>query len=306
MFHSKTFPIIELSWFLRERTLFLRLLLLRFLALSLPLIGVSTCASQDDVTEIVARIWTDKQNRQVSATFKAKLGDLVKVEKYNGEMASFPYESLVEGDQRYVDAVVRQFGLAPGARTWSDTNGQNFRGSFVTLDKSEIVFVLLDEERRMNIETLFVTSQDVEFILDELNKSVPRNRTSIRYRVWSYRDANNNELKSIGQYKTLSGEKVVLNQVDGVHMIPLSRLKDSDLDYIVGLDPNTRGIVSQFQTQQTSDGASSSKKSGSSSKSPEIGAIWWVSLGLIFLLMLVLISVKYVYESGAPEFDDDF
>ncbi|MEE2639553.1 MAG: hypothetical protein VX768_02895 [Planctomycetota bacterium] len=270
-----------------------------------PGFGIGTVAAQDEVNEIVARIWTDRENRQVSATFKAKLGDRVKVEKYNGEMTSFPYNALVEEDQLYVDAVVRKFGSAPGARTWGDTSGNNFRGSFVKLAKSELEFLLLDEEKKMRIETIFLTSQDVDFILQELNQALPRARVKIAYRVWSYKDANGNALQTLGRYKRLSGEKVVLTQRDEVHMIPLSRLDPSELDYIITIEPSTRSVVAGFQDPQVSGGDGKSERRKSGSANAEIKPIWWISIGLIFLLLLTLISIKYVYESGAREWDDE-
>lgn len=265
--------------------------------------GAQQGSKQLEVTEILHRVWTDRKNRQVNAKFIGRFGDVIKVEKYDGGLASFTYQELSDGDQEYVDAVVRKFGSSPGARTWSDTTGKNFRASFVRLNRSELEFMLIDEERKISIETLFLSKQDIEYILDRLNRSVPRN--GLRYRVWSYLDSQGNELRSIGQYKRLSGDKVVLTQMDGFQMIELSRLRKPDLTYIETVDPTVEKTIAQFQKALSENEGAPENSAKQESETPQISPIWWISLGLVFLLMLGLISIKYIYESGEPEFDDE-
>ena len=289
----------------REEKVFLRLVILVVGIHSIGLLKIAG-AQDDGPSEIVTRIWTDKENRQVSATFKALIGGTVKVEKYNGEMSSFPYDALMSDDQKYVDAVVRKFGSAPGARTWSDTSGNNFRGSFVQISKSEVEFLLLDEEKRMKIEAVFMTEQDISFILDELNKSIPTRRINLRYRNWAYKDANGNELRAIGRYKSVNGSNLVLTQMEGTHLIPLSRLASQDLDYVATVDPSSKGLLAEYQGASVSRSDDVDSKKKKTAINADVKPIWWISLGLVFLLMLVLISIKYVYESADREYDDEF
>lgn len=257
------------------------------------------------VNEIIRRIWTREDGSQVSATFAAKLGDVVKVEKFDGTMVSFSYSSLVEADQNYVDAVVRKFGSAPGARTWSDVNGKNFLGSFVRVEGSEIEFMLVNEERLIRIETLFLVSQDIEFILDELNSSLPRSRKKLGYRVWTYRDARNNELRMIARYSRTNDDDVLVNQDKKTILVPLTRLSQKDLDYILEVDDSTAQIIEPLRDRRRVGLPAGDTRVDTESEAPEMSPIWWISLGLVFLLMLGLISIKYVYESGEREFDDE-
>ncbi|MEC9094650.1 MAG: hypothetical protein VX438_18215, partial [Planctomycetota bacterium] len=199
----------------------------------LPL-GPSLWAQEDDgdnpqsrdhgITEIVARIWTDKENQQVNAIFRAQQGNRVKVEKYNGEIVSFSYDALIPEDQQYLDEVVEKFGAAPGVRTWTDTSGNRFRGFFLTIDKSEIEFLLLSEEKIIRVESIFISQSDIDHILRDLDKYRSRRRVHYPYRSWSYRDVHGNQLMSLGKYKELAGENLVLTQRGEVHRIPLSRL----------------------------------------------------------------------------------
>lgn len=258
-----------------------------------------------DGQQIIARIWTDQDNRQVSAIFKAKVDNQVKLEKYNGEIVSLDYDTLIRADQSYVDDIVNRFGTAPGSRTWSDTNGNNFRGMFVGLEKSEIEFILIDEDKKIRLETIFLSEQDVRFVLGELNKNTPSRLSSNRYRIWSYRDANQNRLQSIAKYKHVEGDLVVVSQLDQTFRIRLSRLSEDDLDFIAVADPVAKSAIARFQTQSENEKKSGKEKVEKSAAPPEITPIWWVSLGLIFILMLVLISIKYVYESSEPEWDDE-
>lgn len=263
---------------------------------------------QQDV-ELVNRIWTDVEAREVRGVFRARLGDTVKIENLNGEVISFPYDSLTQGDKDYVDAAVAKFGPTPNSRTWSDTSGNNFRGSFVKLNKSEIEFLLLDDDRRMNIETVFLTEQDIDYLLNKISSEarVPSNRDR-SYRVWRFYDANSNALRCIGQYKKVVGKNLVLYQVDTEYRIPIDQLDASEIDYLKQIDPTLRG---QIGRRSGEDYVSSPYKSEEEKKRQQtiengrVRPIWWVSIGLVFLLLLSLIAIRYIYESSAPEWDDN-
>ena len=288
--------------FARE-SVFSRIFSIGFLAYALLLPG--SVGAQDDVSDIIQRIWTYGNNSQVSGEFVAKFGDVVKVEKYDGTVISLSYAELIPEDRAYVDTVVRKFGSAPGARTWSDINLNNFRGTFIRPVKSELEFMLVSEDRPILVETIFISDQDIDFILSKLNGALPRSLRNRPYRVWTYRDANNNELRSIGRYSRLEEEAALLGQLEGSHLIPLNRLSKKDLDYIRGIDEFAKRVVDRILNIGVDEDLTENKSVDSAFEAPTISPIWWLSLGLIFVLMLGLISIKYVYESGEREYDDD-
>lgn len=279
---------------------------------SIACLAVWTCyvpslchAQESGITEVVSRIWTQADGAQVSGKFAAQAGNEIKIEKYDGTILSLTYDSLIAEDKSYVDEVVKKFGSAPGARTWSDINLKNFRGTFVRPVKSELEFLLLNEERRIRIEALFLSAQDLEYILEQMNGSLPSTKRSRLYRIWTYRDANQNELRSVGRFIRLAEDEVMLQQMGGAQLIPLTRLSDKDLDYVRNVDTFSGSIVDRYLKASSEDRDSKNIARTESSEVPTLGIIWWISLGLIFLLMLGLISIKYVYESGQPEYDDE-
>lgn len=263
---------------------------------------------QQDV-ELVNRIWTDIQAREVRGVFRARLGDTVKIENLNGKVISFPFESLTQGDKDYVDAVVAKFGPTPNSRTWSDTSGNNFRGSYVKLNESKIQFLLLDDDRQMDIETLFLTEQDIDYLLNKINSEarVPSNRDR-SYRVWRFYDANSNAIRCIGQYKKVTGKTLILNQVDAEFRIPIAQLDSSEIDFLQQIDPSLRGRISRRSSEDFDSSRPTTdeeKKRQQTIENGRVRPIWWVSIGLVFLLLLALIAIRYIYESSAPEWDDN-
>ncbi|MDB4794129.1 hypothetical protein OAG51_01795 [Pirellulaceae bacterium] len=268
--------------------------------------GYVAQGQDDGITEIVSRIWTKKDGSQVTATFKSKTGDQIDVEKYDGLMASLIIDDLVQGDQDYVDEVVQKFGSAPGAHSWLDSNGKSFRGSFVRMEGTQLVFHLIDEQRRITIETMFISQNDLEYLLATLNQ---KHRSPIgnspRYRAWTFKNDRNIELQSLGQYYELREETVELKQEDGRTAIALSQLSEPDLRYLVGLLPDKVDQITPFlPTSFAALNGSSQNRNDKKDNLPIIGTMGWISFGLISLLMLTLITIKYVYESSRKDWDD--
>lgn len=285
-----------------------------------PTFGINTAAvtsissnsfapnSQDDV-ELINRIWTDTNAQQVLGVFRARISGVVKIEDTDGVVTSMPYGSLIPGDQEYVDAVVAKFGSAPNARTWSDTSGNNFRGTYKKLNKSELEFLLIDDDKRMNIETIFLTAQDIDYLIDKINSetTAPTNRDR-SFRLWRFYDANSNALRCIGQYKKVVGNDLVLNQVGAEFRIPLAQLDSSEISYLQQIDPSLRERISQrtggnFAEKRTTGVDENPRRLSIDGGS--VQPIWWISIGIVFLLLLALIAIRYIYESSTPEWDDD-
>lgn len=263
---------------------------------------------QDDV-ELINRIWTDNKAQQVRGIFRARIAGVVKIENTDGEVTSMPFSSLVEGDQEYVEAVIAKFGSAPNTRTWSDTSGNNFRGAYKKLNKSEVEFLLIDDDKRMNIETIFLTAQDIDYLIEKINSetTAPVNRDR-SYRVWRFYDANSNALRCIGQYKKVVGKNLVLNQVDSEYRIPLSQLDSNEINYLQQIDPSLRGKINSRSGEnfaETRNETAAAEKRQLTIESARVQPIWWISIGIVFLLLLALIAIRYIYESSAPEWDDD-
>lgn len=275
------------------------------------------CADEQHEPTVDFRTWTTRDGQQLDGKFLSRVDNAVRIESREGEEQTLDYQQLVEEDQRWIDQVVAQLqppaedrsretvSSEPAARTWCDINGRTFRADLLTLDGSEVEFMLSDENRKLRMETLLLSRQDIDHILKQLNRSLPVDQGDQRFRVWSYQDANQNESRMIGLYVGLNQENLILNQPDGVRTIPIARLKPCELDYIVAIDNSTRGAIDPIRNSNDWDLLATQKKKDFSSGVPSLSPMWWFSLGLIFLLMLGLISVKYIYESQ-PEFDDDF
>ena len=90
--------------------------------------------------------------------------------------------------------------------------------------------------------------------------------------------------------------------------IKRTQLDSSEISYLQQIDPSLRERISQrtggnFAEKRTTGVDENPRRLSIDGGS--VQPIWWISIGIVFLLLLALIAIRYIYESSTPEWDDD-
>lgn len=137
-------------------------------------------------------------------------------------------EHLVADNSSTPDTPPVRPPVASGSRTWRNTDGVPFQGSFERIVTNVVTIRSATGLINVNCETL--TYDDQRFIVTELTGRDPP-PAGREYRVWTY-TRSTGRLQAVARFERIFGQSVQLKQQTHVFVVPFEQLTSANQDYI--------------------------------------------------------------------------